>query len=197
MLIKPHHRLYACFFLFSAITGAFYSRLPDIQRAWADPGRHGDFVWAGVVMALLGVAALFIGRQRTGHLWLRTCPEWTGDEHSCRQDECPVQRRREHEDAPQPLLRLWFIGPVVLALAAAVLGLAGADVALDRLAAFCALPLAVGGLSLLLRARWGDRAEEHRPQRPLRRRSRPSSLSSRKRHRLPPPRPRSLRRRPT
>jgi MFS family permease len=33
MLIKPHHRLYACFFLFSAITGAFYSRLPDIQRA--------------------------------------------------------------------------------------------------------------------------------------------------------------------
>lgn len=33
MLIKPHHRLYACFFLFSSITGAFYSRLPDIQRA--------------------------------------------------------------------------------------------------------------------------------------------------------------------
>ena len=33
MLIKPHHRLYACFFLFSAITGAMYSRMPDIQRA--------------------------------------------------------------------------------------------------------------------------------------------------------------------
>ena len=33
MLIKPHHRLYSCFFLFSAITGAMYSRMPDIQRA--------------------------------------------------------------------------------------------------------------------------------------------------------------------
>jgi len=33
MHIKPHHRLYACFFLFSAITGAFYSRMPDIQLA--------------------------------------------------------------------------------------------------------------------------------------------------------------------
>ena len=33
MLIKPHYRLYSCFFLFSAITGAMYSRLPDIQTA--------------------------------------------------------------------------------------------------------------------------------------------------------------------
>jgi MFS family permease len=33
MSIKPHHRLYACFFLFSVITGAMYSRMPDIQRA--------------------------------------------------------------------------------------------------------------------------------------------------------------------
>ena len=33
MQIKPQHRLYACFFLLSTITGAFYSRLPDLQRA--------------------------------------------------------------------------------------------------------------------------------------------------------------------
>ena len=32
-MIKPHHRLAACFFLFSLITGAMYSRLPDIQLA--------------------------------------------------------------------------------------------------------------------------------------------------------------------
>jgi MFS family permease len=33
MRIQPQHRLYSCFFLFSAITGAFFSRLPDIQLA--------------------------------------------------------------------------------------------------------------------------------------------------------------------
>jgi MFS family permease len=31
MLLKPHHRLYACFLMFSLVTGAMYSRLPDIQ----------------------------------------------------------------------------------------------------------------------------------------------------------------------
>ena len=49
-------------------------QLPDIQRAWADPGHHGDFFWAGLVMCVLVVATLFIGRQRTGHLWRRVCP---------------------------------------------------------------------------------------------------------------------------
>ena len=140
-------------------------QLPDIQRAWADPGQHWDFVWAGLVMSVLGVATLFIGRQRTGHLWLRTCPEWTGDEHPCREDECSVQQRREHEHAPKPLLRLWFIGPALLALSAAGLGLAGADIGVVRLAAFCALPLAVGGVSLFLRDRWGSSGEDRRPQR--------------------------------
>jgi len=33
MSIPQHHRLAACFFLFSLITGAMYSRLPDIQLA--------------------------------------------------------------------------------------------------------------------------------------------------------------------
>lgn len=33
MTFAPHHRLYACFFLFATITGAMYSRLPDIQSA--------------------------------------------------------------------------------------------------------------------------------------------------------------------
>ena len=33
MLLKPHHRLYACFLMFSLVTGAMYSRLPDIQLA--------------------------------------------------------------------------------------------------------------------------------------------------------------------
>ena len=141
-------------------------QIPDIQRAWADPGHHGDFVWAGVVMAALVVATLFIGRQRTGHLWLRTCPQWTGDGHLCADDECPVQARRELENAPKPLLRLWFIGPALLALAAVGLGLAGADIGVVRLVAFCALPLAVGGLSLHLRRRWDDDDSSRRPTRP-------------------------------
>ena len=141
-------------------------QIPDIQRAWADPGQHWHFVWAGVAMGMLVVATLFIGRQRTGHLWLRTCPRWTGDQHPCADGECPVQRRREHDQAPKPLLRLWFVGPVLLVLAAAGLGLAGSDIGLVRLAAFCALPLAVGGISLFLRHRWGDGAESRRPTRP-------------------------------
>lgn len=141
-------------------------QIPDIQRAWADPGQHAHFIWAGVVMTALVVATLFIGRQRTGHLWLRTCAQWTGDGHPCTDDECPVQARREHDNAPKPLLRLWFIGPALLALAAVGLGLAGADIGKIRLAAFCAFPLAVGGLSLLLRRRWHDPGDSRRPTRP-------------------------------
>ena len=142
-------------------------QIPDIQRTWADPGQHWDFVWAGLVMGALVVATLFIGRQRTGHLWLRTCPRWTGDEHPCPEGECPVHARREHEHPPKPLIRLWFIGPVLLVLAAAGLGLAGADIGMIRLAAFCALPLAVGGLSLWLRRRWDDPDDaRQRPDRP-------------------------------
>ena len=141
-------------------------QIPDIQRAWADPGQHTDFLWAGVVMAALVVATLFIGRQRTGHLWLRTCPRWTGSEHPCAEGECPVLSRREHDHAPKPLLRVWFIGPVVLAAAAAGLGLAGADIGVVRLAAFCAFPLAVGGVSLLLRRLWAENGELRRPTRP-------------------------------
>ncbi len=140
-------------------------QVPDIQRAWADPGQHWDFVWAGVVMSGLVVATLFIGRQRTGHLWLRTCPLWTGDEHPCADGACPVDLRRD-QHAPKPLLRLWFLGPVLLALAAAGLGLAGAEIGLIRLAAFCAVPLVVGGLSLWLRDHWGSRGEARRPTRP-------------------------------
>jgi len=33
MTFQPQYRLYACFFLFSTITGAMYSRLPEIQSA--------------------------------------------------------------------------------------------------------------------------------------------------------------------
>lgn len=33
MSIHQHHRLGACFFLYAMVTGAMYSRLPDIQRA--------------------------------------------------------------------------------------------------------------------------------------------------------------------
>jgi MFS family permease len=33
MALEQHHRLAACFFLFSLVTGAMYSRLPDIQHA--------------------------------------------------------------------------------------------------------------------------------------------------------------------
>lgn len=141
-------------------------QIPDIQRAWADPGQHADFVWAGVVMGALIVATLFIGRQRTGHLWRRTCPHWTGAAHPCADGQCPVESTREREEAQKPLLRVWFIGPALLALAAAALGLAGADIGVVRLVVFCAFPLAVGGLSLWLRRRWAGRGEAHRPTRP-------------------------------
>jgi len=33
MPFAAHHRLYACFFLFASITGAMFSRMPDIQQA--------------------------------------------------------------------------------------------------------------------------------------------------------------------
>ena len=77
-----------------------------------------------------------------------------------------MRTRREHDDAPKPLLRLWFMGPLLLAASAAGLGLAGADIGEVRLVAFCALPLAVGGLSLVLRRRWGASGESRRPTRP-------------------------------
>lgn len=141
-------------------------QIPDIQRAWADPGQHLDVVWAGLVMGALVVATLFIGRQRTGHLWLRTCPRWTGDAHPCADGDCPVEQRRAQGPAPKPLLRVWFLGPLLLAVAAAGLALAGADIGTVRLVVFCAFPLAVGGLSLLLRRRWAGSGEARRPTRP-------------------------------
>ena len=141
-------------------------QIPDIQRAWADPGQHLDVVWAGIVMAALVVATLFIGRQRTGHLWLRTCPRWTGAVHPCTDGDCPVEHRRAHDPAPKPLLRVWFVGPVLLALAAIGLALAGADIGTIRLAVFCAFPLTVGALSLLLRRHWAESGEARRPARP-------------------------------
>ncbi|WP_372734988.1 hypothetical protein [Nocardioides sp.] len=139
-------------------------QVPDIQRAWADPGQHADFLFAGLVMAALGVAALVIGRQRTGYLWHRTCPLWTGEQHPCPEGTCPVEFRREHWHPPLPLLRLWFLGPASLILLGLALGLAGAEVRPARLAAFCALPVVVGLISLRLRAVW-DGDQSRRPSR--------------------------------
>lgn len=131
-------------------------QLPDIQRAWADPGGFGDFVAAGFAMVLLGIAALLIGRQRTGHLWRRTCPRWSGDEHPCGGAGlvCPVDQRRAEDPMPLPLIRLWFIGPVVLVLGALALWWAGAPVRGWALFVFCLIPAVIGGVSLWLRRRW-------------------------------------------
>ena len=76
-------------------------QIPDIQRAWADPGQHWHFVWAGLAMGMLVVATLFIGRQRTGHLWLRTCPRWTGDQHPCADRRVPRPAQARARPGPE------------------------------------------------------------------------------------------------
>ena len=40
MSIQQHHRLGACFFLYAMVTGAMYSRLPDIQRLFYRSGNR-------------------------------------------------------------------------------------------------------------------------------------------------------------
>jgi hypothetical protein len=136
-------------------------QLPDIQRAWFD-ARPWDAASAGFILALVGVAMLYVGRQRTDHLWLRTCEDWTDAEHRHDDgDSCPARVRQTQ--AGTPLLHVWFVGPVVLAgLAAAAVG-TGGSVAPLPLVLFCAAPIGIGVGSLWLRKR---RAGP--PRRPIR-----------------------------
>ncbi|HTJ56503.1 MAG TPA: MFS transporter [Devosiaceae bacterium] len=56
MFLKPHHRLYASFFLFSSITGAMYSRLPDIQSALnVNEAQLGLTLIGGAIGALISL----------------------------------------------------------------------------------------------------------------------------------------------
>jgi len=56
MSIKPHYRLYACFFLFSLITGAMYSRLPDIQLALqVNEAQLGQVLIGGAIGSLISL----------------------------------------------------------------------------------------------------------------------------------------------
>ena len=134
-------------------------QVPDIQRTWLDQ-RWWDLPAAAGVLTLVGVTMLYVGRQRTHHLWLRTCEEWTGTDHPHGGDAgCPARERQRQ--SPLPLLHVWFLGPVVLAMLAVVALVTGGDVAWVPFAVFCTVPLVVGLSSLLLR-------KKRPPQRPIR-----------------------------
>lgn len=139
-------------------------QVPDIQRAWF-PDHVGQMAWAGVILVLVGVSMLYVGRQRTDHLWLRTCDEWTGENHQHRDSEdCPA-RARQRKDAQQPLLHIWFVGPLVLAVLAGVARFSeGGEVAWGPFALFCVPPVVIGLWSLWLRHK-----KDGTPTRPIRR----------------------------
>lgn len=130
-------------------------QVPDIQRAWGQWNGVGDLVAAGGAMSILGLAAFVIGRQRTGHLWTRTCPLWTAPQHTCTDKTCPVILRRA-EPQPDPLLRLWLLGPALLALSAVGLRLLHAPVNWGPLLVFCAIPVGIGWRSWRLRGKPAD-----------------------------------------
>lgn len=134
-------------------------QIPDIQRRWSDSGNQTDFLCAGVIMVVLAVLVLALGRERSRHLLARVCPYWTGEGHPCGSlagpAECPVRVAQQRPDLPQPLLRLWFMGPAVLLLAGGGLRLLGAPVSWPRLLFFIALPVVIGVRSWQLRRKSG------------------------------------------
>ena len=136
-------------------------QVPDIQRAWFDT-RPWDALSAGLILGLVGITMLYVGRQRTDHVWLRTCDEWTSTDHPNHDVDCPARVRQQ--GATTPLLHIWFVGPVVLGILALVAASTGGTVAPGPLAAFCAVPIAIAGLSLYLRRR-----HDGPPARPVRR----------------------------
>lgn len=142
-------------------------QLPDIQRRWADSDDGNDFWAAAVAMSALGLGVLAIGRQRTDHLWLRTCTEWTEEQHPCDQRRrydpptCPVTVARAKKQ-PMPLLRIWFIGAGLFLGSGLLLQcLTDSVVVWGRLLPFAAVPLVIGVSSLILRK--GTEPETSKP----------------------------------
>ena len=139
-------------------------QVPDIQRTWLDQ-RLSDLPAAGLVLTLVGVSMLYVGRQRTSHLWVRTCDEWTGAGHPDDRDHpggvCAARERQQH--GTDPLLHIWLVGPVVLAVLALVALALGGPVSWLPLGIFCLVPLVVAGGSWKLRNR-----KDGPPKRPIR-----------------------------
>ena len=123
-------------------------QVPDIERRWADGRRN--FWFEGVpgfaALVILAFGLLLLGRART-HLAARTltgveAPRLVG-----------VPGPGTTPVTTPPPLHYWVIGPAGVAAVGVVLALFGADVQWLRLAAFCALPLAIAGVSGLYRRR--------------------------------------------
>lgn len=152
-------------------------QLPDIQRRWFDDGVLGGLlaglVAAAFILTLVGASMLYVGRQRTDALWLRTCEDWTADKqmhpHGS-SDECPARKRQL--EAPDPALLVWFVGPVVLAILAGIAWLLDEPVRILPFIGFCVAPLALGGSSMWMRkkikAAPADHAGNWPPKRPTR-----------------------------
>lgn len=126
-------------------------QIPDVQRAWLD-GHLEEAAFAGAILTLVGLVMLYVGRQRTDHVWLRTCDDWTDRDHPHAEgDGCGATERQLK--APKPLLHPWFAGPVVLIVLALVsLALEG-DLALFPLVVFTGAPVVIAVISLCLRKR--------------------------------------------
>lgn len=147
-------------------------QLPDIQRQWLDHdsfwGRARDPVAAGAVLLAVGIAVLYVGRQRTDGLWMRTCERWTDDGHLCPKGTCPTIER-QLAGRPRPSLHIWFFGPVLLAALAWLAHHQGGPIRTGPFVTFLAFPLGIGLLSLGLRGLaklgWPKRLELDRPTR--------------------------------
>ncbi len=129
-------------------------QLPDIQRQWLDHdslwGKVRDPLAAGAVLLVVGVAVLYVGRQRTDGLWMRTCETWVEGAHRCEPEDCPT-RERQLVGRPEPALHIWFLGPVLLGLLAGLAALAGGPLRTGPLVVFVLVPALVGLASWLLR----------------------------------------------
>ncbi len=129
-------------------------QLPDIQRQWLD---H-DSLWvtvqdplaAGAVLFFVGVAVLYVGRQRTDGLWMRTCETWVVGAHTCPTGTCPTTERQV-AGRSKPDLHIWFFGPVLLGVLAWLAHDQGGPIRKWPLIAFVAVPLAVGIASWVIR----------------------------------------------
>jgi hypothetical protein len=129
-------------------------QLPDIQRAWFDQRHVRDPLAAGLVLTFAGIAFLYVGRQRTDSVWLRTCDKWVGADHPCAPGLCEAEDRQLA--LPRPDLQLWFFAPALLGSAAIVMAIAKAEIRLVPLGVFIVMPVAVGAFSLWLRPRLCD-----------------------------------------
>lgn len=101
-------------------------QIPDVQRRWADgAGEASHAVWATLALLVLGVAMFYLGRLRTTFV-----ARLIGQDPSTRE---------------APILWIWVVGPLLVALAALTLSLTGAASSAGlnktRMAVFIGLPV--------------------------------------------------------